>query len=125
MTGEKKYPQRELRVFSFIAIPDVTVFAFALGGHGYPSLALKGLDPVGDRQKPEKSKSEAPVERREQPRGAANSTDWETIVLKRVERHVESLSADPGSPLDPPNACGWEEAALLALQRRIRDFRAK
>jgi hypothetical protein len=41
MTGEKKYPQRELRVFSFIAIPDVTVFAFAVGGEGYSSPSVR------------------------------------------------------------------------------------
>jgi hypothetical protein len=53
------------------------------------------------------------------------STDWETIVLKRVERHVESLSRDPNSALDPTNEPGWEAAALLALRRRIRDLKAE
>lgn len=78
-----------------------------------------------NRKKPEKLNRNAPVERRVRPRGDEVSTDWETIVLKRVERHVESLAADPNSPIDPPNAPGWEEAALLALQRRIRDLKAE
>jgi hypothetical protein len=53
------------------------------------------------------------------------STNWETIVLKRVERHVESLSGDTNSQSDTPNPSGWEEAALLALRRRIRDLKAE
>ncbi len=76
-----------------------------------------------NQKKPAESGHEAPVERREQPRGGAGSTDWETIVLKRVERHVESLSGDPNSQSGPPNEWGWEEAALLALRRRIRDLK--
>ncbi len=80
---------------------------------------------MANQQKPEQSNRSALVERRRNPRGPMDSTDWETIALKRVERHVESLSAEPNSPQDPPNACGWEEAVLLALQRRIRDLKAK
>ncbi len=68
---------------------------------------------------------DAPVERRGQPRGDVGSTDWETIVLKRVERHVESLSGDSNSQRDLPSPSGWEEAALLALRRRIRDLKAE
>lgn len=69
--------------------------------------------------------SDTPVERRGQPRGDVAATDWETIVLKRVERHVESLSGDTDSQSDTPNQSGWEEAALLALRRRIRDLKAE
>ena len=68
---------------------------------------------------------DAPTERRGQPRGDVGSTDWETIVLKRVERHVESLSVDTKSSVDAPNQSGWEEAALLALRRRIRGLKAE
>ena len=71
------------------------------------------------------SNGDAPVERRGQPREDAGSTDWETIVIKRVERHVESLSGDTNSCLDARNQPGWEEAALLALRRRIRDLKAE
>ena len=71
------------------------------------------------------SNHDAPIERRGQPREDAGATDWETIVLKRVERHVESLSGDTKSCVDAPNSSGWEEAALLALRRRIRDLKAE
>ena len=78
-----------------------------------------------NQKKPTESNRDAPVERRGQPRGKGGGTDWETIVLKRVERHVESLSGDRGAPVDPLNEPGWEEAALLALRRRIRDLKAE
>ena len=71
------------------------------------------------------SKDVAHVERRGQPREDVVAADWETIVLKRVERHVESLSGEPTSCVDAPNQSGWEEAALLALRRRIRDLKAE
>ena len=78
-----------------------------------------------EQKKPTETNRDAPVERREQPRGDVGATDWETIVLKRVERHVESLSGDPGSCVDAQTPSGWEEAALLALRRRIRDLKAE
>jgi hypothetical protein len=78
---------------------------------------------VPKQQKPAESSRDAPVERRGQPRGEVGSTDWETIVLKRVERHVESLSGGPGAQQDPLSESGWEETALLALRRRIRDLK--
>ena len=77
------------------------------------------------QNKPTESNRDAPVERRGQPRDDVGATDWETIVLKRVERHVESLSSDASSQSDAPNQSGWEEAALLALRRRIRDLKAE
>lgn len=77
------------------------------------------------QKQPTESNSDALVERRGQPRENVGSTDWETIVLKRVERHVESLSGEPTSCVDAPNQSGWEEAALLALRRRIRDLKAE
>jgi hypothetical protein len=80
---------------------------------------------VPKQKKLTESNPDAPVERRGQPREDVGSTDWETIVLKRVERHVESLSGDTNSCVDAPNPSGWEEAALLALRRRIRDLKAE
>ena len=77
------------------------------------------------QKQPTESDGDALVERRGQPREAVGSTDWETIVLKRVERHVESLSGESPSCVDAPNPSGWEEAALLALRRRIRDLKAE
>lgn len=78
-----------------------------------------------NQKKHTESSCDATIERRGKPRGDMASTDWETIVLKRVERHVESLSRDSGSALDPLNQPGWEEAALFALRRRIRDLKAE
>jgi hypothetical protein len=80
---------------------------------------------VPNRQKHKESNRGACIERREQPRAETDPTDWETIALRRVARHVESLSGDPDSPADPLHDCGWEEAALLALRRRIRDFKSE
>jgi hypothetical protein len=80
---------------------------------------------VHNRKEHEDSNRDACIERREQPRAEADTTDWETITLRRVARHVESLSGDPDSPVDPSHDCGWEEAALLALRRRIRDFKSE
>ena len=102
---------------------DVTAVAVAVGAQGYSSLGSGESAPVPKQQKPTESNRDAPVERRGQARGEAGSTDWETIVLKRVERHVESLSDDSNTQLDAPNESGWEEAALLALRRRIRDLK--
>jgi hypothetical protein len=51
--------------------------------------------------------------------------DWEAKVLKRIERHVESLAANPTAQVDPRNGHGWEEASILALRRRVghREFK--
>jgi hypothetical protein len=76
-----------------------------------------------DRPKPEPANRDARIERRRQPRTEADSSDWETIALRRVARHVESLSHGPDSPADPLHDRGWEEAALQALRRRIRDLK--
>ena len=104
---------------------DVTVVAVAVGGQGYASRGTGGSVPVPKQTKPAESTCDEPVERRGQPRGEEGSTDWETIVLKRVERHVESLSSNSGSQRDAPDPPGWEEAALLALRRRIRNLKAE
>jgi hypothetical protein len=50
---------------------------------------------------------------------------WETKVLKRVERHVESLTVSPTSGSDALNEVGWEEASLLALRRRVADLHSE
>jgi hypothetical protein len=102
---------------------DVTAVAVAVGRQGYAFPGSGESEPVPNQKKPTESNCDAPVERRGQSRGEVGSTDWETIVLKRVERHVESLSGDPNSQLDALNESGWEEAALLALRRRIRDLK--
>ncbi|HSG82159.1 MAG TPA: hypothetical protein VLC48_07915 [Gemmatimonadota bacterium] len=45
--------------------------------------------------------------------------DWETKVLKRVERHVESVARQSACGVAPVQKLGWEEASLLALRRRL------
>lgn len=102
---------------------DVTAVAVAVDRQGYAFPGSGESKPVPKQKMPTKSNCDAPVERRGQSRGEVGSTDWETIVLKRVERHVESLSGDPDSQLGTGNESGWEEAALLALRRRIRDLK--
>lgn len=74
---------------------------------------------------PEEPARDASTERRHQARDDEDSTNWETIALRRVARHVESLSGDPDSPADPSHDRGWEEAALRALRRRIQGLRSK
>jgi hypothetical protein len=101
----------------------VTAVAVVVGGPAYSSIGTGGSGPVPKQKKPAESNRNTAVERREEPRGEVGSMDWETIVLKRVERHVESLSDDASSQSEPRNESGWEEAALLALRRRIRDLK--
>lgn len=76
------------------------------------------------KNKPQEPRRDQPIERRGQPRVSGTSTDWETIVLKRVERHVESLSAETIESPVPTQEPGWEQTALLALRRRIRDLKS-
>jgi hypothetical protein len=100
------------------------VTAVTVVGGVKPILPKRESGPVPKQKKLTESNPDAPVERRGQPREDVGSTDWETIVLKRVERHVESLSVDTRSCVDAPNPSG-EEAALHALRRRIRDLKAE
>jgi len=51
--------------------------------------------------------------------------DWETKVLRRLERHVESLSGNMNSSESTFNELGWEEASVLVLQRRVRDLQSE
>jgi len=111
------------RVVSTIGCDDVTVVSVAVGGQGYSCLGPGETDPVPNQKKPTESSPGVPAERRGQARGDVGSTDWETIVLKRVERHVESLSASPDAQQEALHGSGWEETALLALRRRIRDLK--
>lgn len=73
-------------------------------------------------QSPNVSNNDSPIERRQQPRGATDSMDWETRVLKRVERHVRALSVDPTSRTGTSPDLGWEEVSILALRHRVRDL---
>ena len=101
----------------------MTAVAVAVDAQGYSSVTSAEPEPVPNQKKPAESNRDAPLERREQPREDMCDTDWETIVLKRVERHVESLSGDLSSQSGSQNESSWEEAALIALRRRIRDLK--
>ena len=103
----------------------MTAVSVAVGGQGYSCLGPGEKNPVPKQKKPAESSRDAPVERRGQPREDVAATDWETIVLKRVERHVESLSGGPDAQQDPLNESGWEESALLTLRRRLRDLKTQ
>jgi len=67
----------------------------------------------------------ARVERRRQPRDVATPPDWEMIVLQRMAGRVKSLSGEPVPGISMGNDGSWEEAALLALRRRMNDLKSK
>jgi hypothetical protein len=46
-------------------------------------------------------------------------------VVKRVERHVESLSGNLNSPANHLNELGWEEASVRVLQSRVRSIQSE
>jgi hypothetical protein len=79
---------------------------------------------VPTKNKPLEQPRDQPTERRGQPRVDGVSADWETIVLKRVERHVKSLSVETTESASPAQDPGWEQSALVALRRRIRDLKS-
>lgn len=51
--------------------------------------------------------------------------DWETKVVKRLARHVESLSANPISTATSLSELGWEEVSIRVLQSRVRERYSK
>jgi hypothetical protein len=62
------------------------------------------------------------IERRRQPRDSQTPPNWEAIVLKRMAGRVRSLSGEPALGTASDGDGGWEEAALLALRRRMKDL---
>jgi hypothetical protein len=53
---------------------------------------------------------------RDEPTPQTDGDDWESVALRRVARHVESLpTADDAVDED----YGWEEAALEKLRRHV------
>jgi len=78
--------------------------------------------PVTVKQKTSEPDQVPVADRRDQQRGSLDSDSWETIVLRRVARRVESLSSDAESATGDPQDHGWEQAALLALRRRVREL---
>lgn len=65
------------------------------------------------------------IERRRQPRDLESPPNWETIVLQRMARRVESLSCEPAPGAAADGDGGWEEVALRALRRRIQGLQPK
>ena len=65
------------------------------------------------------------LERRRQPRDAARPPDWEMIVLQRMAGRVKSLGGDPVPGTVTGSDGSWEDAALLALRRRLKDLHSK
>jgi hypothetical protein len=62
------------------------------------------------------------IERRRQPRDSQAPADWETIVLQRMAGRIESLSRDATPDEQPLTDGSWENAALHALRRRMKDL---
>ncbi len=62
------------------------------------------------------------IERRRQPRDSQTPPNWEAIVLQRMAERVRSLSGEPALGTASDSDGGWEEAALLALRRRMKDL---
>lgn len=75
------------------------------------------------KQKTSPSEQAPAPDRRDQSRGAVDPDSWETIVLRRVAQRVESLSGEAEAATGPAADHGWEEAALLALRRRVRELK--
>lgn len=62
------------------------------------------------------------TERRKRPRDPDTSPDWEQIVLQRVAGHVRSLQEHPSHDREGSASGRWEDAALQALRKRLRDL---
>ena len=65
----------------------------------------------------------SPVERRRRSRGDVDPMDWETKVLRRLERRVEAVSNDALPGEQPGGGFGWEETPLRTLLCRVRTSR--
>lgn len=76
-----------------------------------------------DRREPGASDDGVRVERRRQRRDVETSPDWEMIVLQRMAERVKSLSGEPIPGKSVGSDGNWEEAALLALRRRMNDLK--
>jgi hypothetical protein len=72
-----------------------------------------------ERQKPGASAT-IKNERRRRPRPGVDRMDWETKVLKRMERRLSTLSLDHGHHDGGPADLDWEKASIMALRSHIR-----
>jgi hypothetical protein len=87
-------------------------------------MAEKTADDTGRRDRGAPNDS-GRVERRRQRRDVAMPPDWEMIVLQRMAERVKSLSGGPADGGSTGSDGNWEEAALLALRRRMNDLPSK
>jgi hypothetical protein len=78
---------------------------------------------MSSKQKPDELHRVAIEDRHAPSRDDSDAADWETIVLRRMADRVNSLSGGPDSLADPSRDHGWEQAALLALRRRVRQLK--
>jgi hypothetical protein len=78
-----------------------------------------------ERAEPGASDDGVRVERRRQQRDVKAPPDWEMIVLQRMAERVKSLSSEPVLGNSMGSDGNWEEAALLALRRRMNDLPTK
>ena len=62
------------------------------------------------------------IERRRQPRDSQTPPNWEAIVLQRMAERVRSLSGRPTRGAASDSDGGWEDAAQLALRKRMKDL---
>jgi hypothetical protein len=77
---------------------------------------------VPDSQRPKVARNDERIERRRQQRDPHASENWEQIVLQRMAGRVTSLSNTIPPVAESTAAGSWEDAALRALQRRIREL---
>ena len=87
-------------------------------------MAEKTADDTGRRERGAPDDS-GRVERRRQRRDVGMPPDWEMIVLQRMAERVKSLSGEPADGKSTGSDGNWEEAALLALRRRMHDLPSK
>ena len=87
-------------------------------------MAEKAADDT-ERREPEAPDAGGRVERRRQRRDVGMPPDWEMIVLQRMAERVKSLSGGPADGKSTGSDGNWEEAALLALRRRMNDLPSK
>jgi hypothetical protein len=85
----------------------------------------KGWQIVADRQTPAAAGNPERVERRRGPRDPQTPIDWEQVVLQRMAGRVRSLLNESDAAAASTSDTGWEDAALRALQRGVRELDAK
>jgi len=65
------------------------------------------------------------IERRRLPRQGIDDMDWETKVLSRMERRLESISLDRESGGEGQAKPTWEEASIGTLMNHMKAVRSR